>query len=318
MVNPLGILFAILACACWGLSMICPVLAPQFSAIEITLGRYFFYGLICLVLWAAHLIKRRELHSWRIWRKALIFALTGNLIYYALEVMGVKMIGPSMVALLFASNPICVSLYGNFLGKEVPYSMILLPLVMVGIGFFFVHANDINIDPSITTQSFSLGVLATAASITMWAWYAVHNARFLKKEADLNFIEFNMLIGVWCFFLTIASFPILLLLPIDSIHFATHSINAQEIMWFLAAALALGFLGSFMGTFFWQRASRMLPVTLAGQIIVAETCFGLLYTYLYQQQIPRPYELGGFILVIAGVLISLRRIQQYQLKVSMG
>ncbi len=198
MFNTLGIIFAILACACWGLSMICPVLAPEFSAIEITLGRYFFYGLICAGLWARHLIKSRQLHSWRIWRKALVFALTGNLVYYALEVIGVKLIGPSMVALLFAVNPICVSLYGNLLGKEVPYSMILFPLAMVGIGFLFVHVNDLNLNPSITGGPFAIGVFFTIASIAMWAWYAVHNARFLKSEPDLKYNDFNMLIGVWC------------------------------------------------------------------------------------------------------------------------
>jgi len=312
MFNYWGILFAILACACWGLSMICPVLAPEFSAAEITLGRYFFYGVLSLCFWFIHLFKHRRLHPWNVWKMALIFALTGNVLYYGLEVIGVKMIGPSMVALMFAINPICVTLYGNLKSKEVPYSLIAIPILLVGIGILFVHVNDLKIDPGMSQTQFVTGVFFTLASIAMWAWYAVHNAQYLKTQKDLNMADFNMIIGVWCLLLSAISMLALGFMPFEPMTIMSPDLTSAQIMWFLMATVLLGIFGSYFGTFFWHRASAMLPVTIAGQIIVAETCSGLLYTYLHQQRLPRWYELIGFVLVVGGVLLSIRKIQQHQ------
>jgi len=308
MINYLGILFAIIACACWGLSMICPVFAPEFTAVEITLGRYFFYGVVCLGLW----LRSRRSHSWTVWKMALVFALTGNLVYYGLEVVGVKMIGPSMVALLFAINPICVCLYGNLKNKEIPFSLIVLPIILVLTGILVVHVNDIQIDPDISQSQFLIGMGFTISSIAMWAWYAVHNARYLKNQTDLNPADFNMIIGLWCLILSLMSMAIVNFLPVESMYLLSPEITNQQLIWFLIATATLGLFGSYFGTFFWLRASKMLPLTLAGQIIVAETCSGLIYTYLNQQRFPRWYELVGFVLVIGGVLISIRKVQQYQ------
>ena len=242
----------------------------------------------------------------------MVFALTGNVVYYGLEVIGVKMIGPSMVALLFAINPICVSLYGNLKGKEVPNSLIILPIILVVIGILFVHVNDIQIDPDMNPTRFWVGMGFTLSSIAMWAWYAVHNARYLKSQNDLNCTDFNMIIGVWCLLLSVVSIVVMSLMPIEPLYLLSPEVTNTQLIWFFVATLLLGLFASFFGTFFWLRASKMLPVTLAGQIIVAETCFGLFYTYLHQQRLPRWYELIGFVLVVGGVLISIRRIQKHQ------
>nr|NGX58282.1 Inner membrane protein YtfF [Chlamydiota bacterium] len=196
----------------------------------------------------------------------------------------------------------------------VPYSLIILPILLVGIGVFFVHANDLRIDPDVSMERFWTGLLFTVSSIAMWAWYAVNNAQYLKSQKDLNFVDFNIIIGVWCLLLSVVSMVFMAIVPMEQFHLTSSSLTSNELTWFLIAAILLGFFGSYMGTFFWFRASKMLPVTLAGQIIVAETCCGLLYTYIYQQRLPMLYEVIGFVLVVSGVLISLRRIQQYQLQ----
>lgn len=311
----IGILFALLACACWGLSMICPVLAPNFTALEVTLGRYLFYGLLSLGLWLLSYCRERKTHPWPVWKMAFLFACTGNVVYYALEVIGVKMIGPSMVALLFAINPIFVTLYGNLKQKEIPYSMIILPIVLVGFGIFFVHAHDLTIKAETSPIEFWSGVAITLMSISMWAWYAVNNSGYLKKQQALTATDFNVMIGVWCFVLALIGMGGLSIFRPDSLTLFSPDLTSADYSWFLAATLLLGIFGSFFGSFFWLKASKMLPVTLAGQIIVAETCFGLLYTYIHEFRFPGIYECLGFALAIGGVLISIRRIQQHKAKV---
>jgi drug/metabolite transporter (DMT)-like permease len=53
-------------------------------------------------------------------------------------------------------------------------------------------------------------------------------------------------------------------------------------------------------------ASRRVPVTLTGQLILFETLFALLYGCIYRGAAPRPLELAAIALLIAGVAWSVR------------
>jgi hypothetical protein len=49
-----------------------------------------------------------------------------------------------------------------------------------------------------------------------------------------------------------------------------------------------------------------VPMTLSGQLILFETLFALLYGFIYQQRLPRLLESAAIVLLIAGVLWSVR------------
>jgi drug/metabolite transporter (DMT)-like permease len=74
--------------------------------------------------------------------------------------------------------------------------------------------------------------------------------------------------------------------------------------WFINGLLALG--ASVLGNHLWNIASRRVPVTLAGQLILFETLFALLYGYLYHQRLPRALESAAIVLLVAGVGWSVR------------
>ncbi len=74
--------------------------------------------------------------------------------------------------------------------------------------------------------------------------------------------------------------------------------------WIINALLALG--ASVIGNHLWNVASRRVPVTLSGQLILFETLFALLYGFIYKQQLPRPLEAAAIVLLIAGVCWSVR------------
>ncbi|MCB1149462.1 MAG: DMT family transporter, partial [Chlamydiia bacterium] len=302
------VLYAILACACWGLSFVMPLFAPEFSATEITLGRYFFYGLFSLIVFAGMILRGRCRYGMRVWKMAFIFAVTGNVVYYGLEVLGIKMIGSPMVALLFATVPICVSLYGNFLEKEFPYSVLALPLCIVFAGVMIVHVFDVNIDPDITLDRFIAGVLITFSCIGMWVWYAVNNARFLRTS-PVTTSDFNYIIGVWCFVISVVSIPAFLIAPGTELHFFASDLTRQDVVSFVVATAILGLVASWLGTYFWHQASMLLPTSLLGQLIVAEMILGLTYNYIINMRMPQWYEITGVLLVIVGVLASLRAVR---------
>jgi drug/metabolite transporter (DMT)-like permease len=75
--------------------------------------------------------------------------------------------------------------------------------------------------------------------------------------------------------------------------------------WFVCLLLALG--ASVIGNYLWNLASRLVPVTLSGQLILSETLFALLYGFVYAQRMPRPLEWAAMLLLTAGVLWSVQR-----------
>jgi drug/metabolite transporter (DMT)-like permease len=63
---------------------------------------------------------------------------------------------------------------------------------------------------------------------------------------------------------------------------------------------------SIAGNALWNRMSRMLPLTMVGQMILFETLFALLYGFLWEQRLPTAWEVAAMLLVVAGVLSCVR------------
>ena len=70
---------------------------------------------------------------------------------------------------------------------------------------------------------------------------------------------------------------------------------------FLLGSMTLGFLCSWVGGFFWNKASRALSMALAGQLLIFETIFGLLFVYCITKEMPPFLECCGIILLLIAV-----------------
>ena len=53
--TPKGIIYSIIAGASWGLAFIIPAMLVDFSSFDITIGRYFMYGLYSITLFLFYL-----------------------------------------------------------------------------------------------------------------------------------------------------------------------------------------------------------------------------------------------------------------------
>jgi hypothetical protein len=62
--------------------------------------------------------------------------------------------------------------------------------------------------------------------------------------------------------------------------------------------VALG--ASVIGNGLWNAASRLLPLSLSGQLIVFETLFALIYGFLHDARWPLPLEAAAIVLMLAG------------------
>ena len=61
-----------------------------------------------------------------------------------------------------------------------------------------------------------------------------------------------------------------------------------------------------VGTVARNVASRHLSPSLAGQLVVSETVFGVVYAYLWFQRWPHPAEALACMLFVLGIVASVR------------
>lgn len=298
----------LLAGAMWGMVFIVPELLPAFSPVELAVGRYSAYGAIALVLMLPRLrplLQRLERSDCA----ALVrHALAGNIVYYMLLALGVKLAGVAPTSLIIGVLPIAVTLMGRKDHGALPLGRLALPLLIVGAGIacinvdIFMHAKAVNADLGRTL----LGVLCATGALFCWSWYTIDNTRYLKRNPHYSSAEWSALYGL-------ASGLIALLIGVVCLAFWHGDITGAAgaasgrnwtAFWITNALLALG--ASVIGNHLWNIASRRVPVTLSGQLILFETLFALLYGFIHQQQGPRPLELAAIALLVAGVVWSVR------------
>jgi drug/metabolite transporter (DMT)-like permease len=303
-----GILCGVLAGAMWGMVFIVPEILSAFSPLELAVGRYIAYGLIASALMLPRLpglLRRLERSDYAV---LLRQALSGNILYYILLALGVKLAGVAPTSLIIGLLPISVTLLGHKDHGAVPLRQLVLPLLMVAAGIacinvdLFIHASAAGAELGPTL----LGVLCAAGALLCWSWYAVDNARYLKRNPHFSGAEWSALYGI-------SSGLIALLIGL--VAFALHHDHAAgaatlasgrdwTMFWIANGLLALG--ASVIGNQLWNIASRSVPVTLSGQLILFETLFALLYGFIYQQRFPRALEFAAIALLITGVLWSVR------------
>jgi drug/metabolite transporter (DMT)-like permease len=294
-----GVLCGLAAGAFWGTIFVMPRWLAEFSPMELALGRYLAYGLITLLLLAPRLgglLRRLTREDCRV---LLRHALAGNIVYYLLLSTGVQLAGVAAASLIIGLLPLSVTLLGRRDHGAMPLRRLMWPLLLVVAGMvcinidIFTHVQDGRQPWTMV----ALGMLCAFGALLCWTWYAVDNARFLKRNPHFSGAEWSGLYGL--------STGVVALM-LGAVMLALGGVGGQAHDWLrfwgVVTMVALG--ASVIGNQLWNIASRRVPVTLSGQLLLFETLFGLLYGYLYQHQMPRPLELAAIALLIAGVASS--------------
>ena len=138
-----GVTAGVSAGLIWGLAFPIPVLLHGWNAVTVTAGRYIAYGLASAVLFA---LGGRPLHRLAAghWWTALVFAVTGNVGYYLLLVIGIVTVGAPATDLVIGCIPIVLALVGNWVAPAYAWRRIVLPVVLVSIGLVLVNTLEIS------------------------------------------------------------------------------------------------------------------------------------------------------------------------------
>ena len=301
----ISIILIFFACLFWGMLFAVPQIMVNFTPFEIALGRYLCFGAVSmgiLLLLKRDIVKKIPRHAWFL---ALLFCLLMNFAYYSSLNFGLRYSDPAVITLLVGISPITIALYGNWTMKEGYGKKLIAPTVLILGGLFLVNIESLLLEFEVESlYEYLFGLGCGVFSLLVWTWYAVANARFLRKNPTIDPREWTTVVGVVTFFCTIIGIMIHLAIT-EAEELEKFSMSNEEFWIFLGGSLITAVCCSWVAYSMWNYASRYIPISLMGQIAVFETVFGLIFVYIAAWDIPSSYEFWGIIIMLAGVLIGL-------------
>ncbi len=294
----LGIGFGAAAGAAWGLVFLAPELTRDFSPLQLSAARYLAYGLVALALiaprWPALAARLGRAEWWALLRLSLL----GNILYYVLLASAVQLGGVAMTSLVIGFLPVAVTLIGSRGHGAVPLRRLTLPLALGMAGIVCVAWQTLGMPSQAPVADRLTGFLCALGALAAWTAYAVSNSRWLARLDHVSSHDWSLLTG-----LVTGGLALLLAVPAFLGSSLSDHTGAQ---WgrFIGVAAMMAVVASILGNALWNRASRLLPLTMIGQMILFETLFALLYGFLWESRWPTALEALAMVLVSASVLAS--------------
>ncbi len=306
--NPVarGVACAAIAGACWGSMLLVPALLPDFSPLAITSGRFMLYGLMSLVILLPMLGKLWPRVTRHDMGALLYLGLTGSILYLVLMATGVQWAGMAITTLIIGMVPLSIPLMSRGQANTLPLRQLLGPMLTVCAGIALINAHELLAaeDSGRSVWRVLAGAAAALVALIVWSHYAIRNARYLQSNR-FTALEWSSLSGVAVGVLSLVLWPVALWWQ-DLGHNGNPLPPARwQAFWLVNLTVAI--LASLLGNWMWNAATRLLPISLSGQLIVFETLFALSYSFIYLQRSPSWLELAAASLMIGGVCWAVRR-----------
>lgn len=292
-----GIFAGLAAGALWGLVFVVPRMTPGLSSVDLTAGRFISYGgmatLVMLFTWRTH--------TWPTLRQAgtaLGMSLLGATGYYLLIAQSVVFAGSEVPTLIIGTIPIWIMLLGKPAG--IQWSGLLPGLVLTVGGLALMMQSSLNHAAQAPTGGgqFWLGVLLALGAMLSWTAFALVNAAWLKRHPEVSATEWTNWIGV-----ATGVGALLLWLLAGS---TSNELLALDNKALLATVCIVTGIGSAWGaSILWNVASQRLSVSLCGQLIVSETLFALLYSFVWDGAWPATAQWLAAVLFTLGILAAI-------------
>lgn len=296
-----GVLSGLGAGAMWGLVFLAPKLAPEASPFLMSAGRYIAYGLIAALLIAPRWKRLKGLLDRQAWLALVWLSLAGNVVYYLFLVVSVHYAGVAASALIVGAVPVVVALWGLRDQNSPPLIKVGPPIAVAALAIGLIGYESImrgQLAADATGLSVAIGLVSALIALALWTAYAVGNSRWMVKMTEVSSHDWSLLIGV------VTGALSLLLVPMAVLTLG----DLPDGFWprFLLISFGIAVLASVVGNAFWNRASRLLPLTMLGQMIVFETLFAFLYGFIWEQRGPTVIEIVSMILMVVSVIWCVR------------
>jgi drug/metabolite transporter (DMT)-like permease len=291
----IGLVQGAAAGAMWGLVFLAPQVLHDFNALQLSAARYLAYGAIAGVLLAprarsfARAMKRDDVLA------VLQLALLGNVVYYLGLATAVQWAGGAAAALVIGLVPLALTVAGARDPDAVPLRRLWGPLALGAVGTALVAAESLRAGPPDTTPlQRAAGLAGAFIALACWTMYSVINKRWLGRRPDVSAHDGALLVGAATGILAVG-------LAAAAVALDTLPRKSGDVLRLAAGGTVLALCASVIGNACWNRATRLLPLTLTGQLIIFETLFGLLYGYCWTRRAPTGTEVLATGLLLAGV-----------------
>jgi drug/metabolite transporter (DMT)-like permease len=311
-----GIFAGLGAGAFWGMTFVAPLMVEGFDSVDVTVGRFVACALFALVLILAQPLAGlwrarpgdagRSVARWRLPTRAQALAalglsLLGYTGYYLLLVLAVQEAGAALPVLIIGTIPLWVMVLGK--PKAVRWGALMPGLLLTGLGLLLmVQAGAHGVASSAVrpdTGHLLRGVLYATLAMASWTAFGLLNAAWLQRHPEVHSTDWANWLGV------AAGVGALLLWALVGADWA--SLSAREGFGrFLLVCAFTGVGSAWVAAVLWNMASRRLSPSLAGQLIVSETVFGLVYAFLWGASWPAPEQWLACGLFLLGILASIR------------
>jgi drug/metabolite transporter (DMT)-like permease len=234
----------------------------------------------------------------------MLFSFASTFGYYIFVILALRFSSAAICALILGICPIVTGFYGNWKEREFSSKKLIAPSILILIGLVIINAPHLKDNPS--SSLYVLGLLCALGALLAWSWYVVANAGFLKRNPQVAFSDWATVIGVasmiWSLFFGVISWIVFG----SEIEASRYSLQNPHFLQFLLGAGILGLLCSWVGGFLWNRASFYLPISLAGQLTIFETIFGLVFVWILEKKLPPLWESVGIFLLLAAIVYGIR------------
>ncbi len=292
-----GIAAGLGAGAFWGTTFIAPLLVPAYGHTDLTVGRYLASALFALgfLLFTA-LRGRLRRPTWRQALDALWLSALGYTGYYLLLVWAIDAAGAALPALIIGTIPLWLMLLGK--PHHLRWATLVpgLLLTAAGLGLMVLQAGG---GTGGGGARLWVGIGWAALAMASWTAFGLLNARWMRQHPDVDST-------LWANWLGVAAGLGSLVLwvldgsPVDEL------VSRPDFGLFLLVCAITGIGAAWVASVLWNVASRRLSTSLAGQLIVSETVFALVYAFAWGGQWPAWQQLLACGLFIAGILASIR------------
>jgi drug/metabolite transporter (DMT)-like permease len=292
-----GIAAGLAAGALWGLVFVAPRMVPGISGVDFTAGRFVSYGLLAFVL--ILLARKKQWPTWAQVRAALLMSFLGFTGYYLLLVYGIRDAGTEVPCLIIGTIPLWMMILGKPVGLS--WKSVIPGLLLTGCGLALMmtasHSTDTGAAHSY--PNFWRGVAFSVASMACWTAFGLMNAKWLKDHPEVsattwaNWLGVATGLGVLVLWMMSGTEPKMLL--------AQENIGLAAIL-----SIATGIGSAWVATILWNIASQRLSASLCGQLIVSETIFALMYSFIWDGQWPSAMQFLAIAFFVVGILASIR------------
>lgn len=294
-----GILAGLAAGALWGLVFVAPRMVAGYSSVDLTAGRFIAYGVLAaaaMLLGRMVAARTRNLPTPRQALMALGMSVLGFSGYYLLLVLAIRDAGTEVPALVIGTIPVWIMLLGK--PRHLRWAALLPGLLLTCAGLLLMMSATHG-QAGQGGAHFWRGLGFVLLSLVSWTAFAILNSSWLKRHPEVSATDWASWLGVAT---GLGALALWLAAGSDAYTLAAQDDRAL----FVVLSIVTGFGSAWLGTVLWNVASQRLSASLCGQLIVSETVFALLYSFVWDGRWPSAAQLAACVLFILGILASIK------------